>query len=1605
MIAERLTTAQIDLDEMLAQIVARTREIIPFDSGGIAIFDPASGFLVPRSFQNATPSAPLPRLLRVGEGIAGLAAQLRQPMLVDDGQSDTRYIPYDPDTRAQLAVPIILNDELLGVFSVESKQTATYNRQHQIMLYALADQAALALHTARVYGELAKRYERLNEYNEELLIRNEISRMSTSDQPIEGVLPQIAERLARLIKADACAFVLWDEKHNKARRLTASGIDLAEYLDPRHSEESVRSLTREVVTHGRPIILNDAHRIDPPPTTLVQEFKVKSVIAMPLKARGRTIGATYLFNTTEGRPFTKADGEYVASVLDQIALAIDNGILLKDTQERRSETSVLLEIAAIASSSLELDALLEQVIRLSQRMLGVTAGAVLIYDRQNNVLVTRSGAMFGLTEDFLSYEFPVNDFRSKISVVFTSGSGVVINDMSSTNITATGSFDNFRELVFRDFMTNLMIAPLRVQDEPVGVFFVANKMGGFTRGDLDLLVAMGSHVAAALRNADLLDATRSQLQETRTLQRISAFTSATFDLDDMLRKVITEAAGLLDVEGAFLYLPDESEQFLSPHFESLYGTMTQTNLPTFSINDAEAIVVQVYQMGAPYLSNYPMPESPFTQRNLIAYPLTARGKSRGVLAMINRRSGEFDDIHGELMRAIAGQIAVSMENVGLFNAERRRADLMATISKISQELTATLDLPALMRKVTSSIHEMLGFEAVCIYLLDESGAYLTTQSSVASTASMLIPEGNSFPITQGVTGRAVRLKKSQLVVNLRQDPDFFWPGDYSFRSGSGLAVLLRNRERISGVIGIVSTRIGSFREPDVIAMETLATQVSTVIENARLWDQAQRRLLEQGIVHQIGQDLTSILEYGDLVNAVVRHMTRALGTAICLLINYNSEAEQITVDAEYRTAEIANSSPANHLKWLGQPPGEVEHWLAQKALLTRRPVVRYIGDADASADHRAYFERSGITAEMAIPMIAGDRAIGCMMWIEVGGQRRFSKSDIQLAETLITQAAIAIENARLYQQAQRQAREQAMLRSVAVRLSLLSGMDELLRIFPREVIEVMSADNVLLALRDPDQIFRVKGQVLNSRRVDQMLLGRIHGWLPSAWRSLSQGLTLMLSSSLSTENPALVEIRTLMSDQEGVLAIVPIMRRNEAIGIIEVCRDDAMALFDSQEIALLESLASQGSTAIDNISLYEREQFRLHQLEKVQTSGRVLSGQLNMDKLIEMIVTEAATIFDCPAVSLIVPGETEFKHRAAYGLSDRYLSERRLSLSLASASGPAYIPDITALPGTPPDQLELVIAESLKSVLGVPLIKAGERIGWVLLYSKTRVRHFSEEEIELAQLFAGQAAVAMENARLFQQLEDRAIELGKANRLKSEFLARVSHELRTPMNSINGYSELLLRGTYTVLNDKQSDRVERILRNGRNLLALIDDLLDLSKIDAGKMELRLTEVNIYDELNAVLFTLEQQATTRGLYLRAEVSQDLPLVRVDSIRLRQVITNLLGNAIKFTKEGGVSIRAERYMEDNREMLALRVIDTGIGIRPEDQQIIFDEFRQVDGSATREYGGTGLGLAITKRLIELMGGRIWVESALGKGSIFTILIPVATEANKQKEETSA
>jgi signal transduction histidine kinase len=404
----------------------------------------------------------------------------------------------------------------------------------------------------------------------------------------------------------------------------------------------------------------------------------------------------------------------------------------------------------------------------------------------------------------------------------------------------------------------------------------------------------------------------------------------------------------------------------------------------------------------------------------------------------------------------------------------------------------------------------------------------------------------------------------------------------------------------------------------------------------------------------------------------------------------------------------------------------------------------------------------------------------------------------------------------------------------------------------------------------------------------------------------------------------------------------------------------------------------------------------VRELKALEEIGRAVTSSLDLRAVLATIVTRAVDLAQADGGAIFSYAESEraFVLAEACGLDPHLvdalngarIGEGGSVMAMAAAARePIPIPDLSAMRDYP--YRDATLAAGFNSVLVVPLVGPEEILG-ALVVLRRSTGEFPPNTAGLMQTFAHQSVLAMHNAQLFHEIDEKGTQLAIANAHKSQFFANMSHELRTPLNAVLGYSELLVDGLYGQLPDRAKEVLERIQINGKHLLGLINDVLDFSKIEAGQLALGLEEYSMRSLVESVVASTESLAQAKGLALKAVVADGLPTGRGDDRRLRQVLLNIVGNAIKFSEAGVVEIRACAV----NGHFELAVHDSGPGIAPEDQTRIFEEFQQVDSSSTRQKGGTGLGLAISKRLIALHGGTISVESAIGAGSTFHIVLPV-------------
>jgi signal transduction histidine kinase len=466
----------------------------------------------------------------------------------------------------------------------------------------------------------------------------------------------------------------------------------------------------------------------------------------------------------------------------------------------------------------------------------------------------------------------------------------------------------------------------------------------------------------------------------------------------------------------------------------------------------------------------------------------------------------------------------------------------------------------------------------------------------------------------------------------------------------------------------------------------------------------------------------------------------------------------------------------------------------------------------------------------------------------------------------------------------------------------------------------------------------------------------------------------------------------------GSQVFTPLSRQAEAIGVMIVTRSEVRP-FKQDELDLMKGFADQAVIAIDNARLLNELRESLQQQTATADVLKVISrSTFDLKTVLNTLVESAARLCeaDMASVPRVTGGILDFF--ASYGYSPgfhEFLRNNPTSPGRGTVSGRAvlegktvHIPDVLADPEY--DYGEGQKIGGYRTLLGVPLMREGAAVG-ALLLGRAVPRPFTPQQIELLETFADQAVIAIENVRLFDEIQEKSRQLEVASQHKSQFLANMSHELRTPLNAILGYTELMTDGAYGEPSEKMLGILKRLEANGKHLLGLINDVLDLSKIEAGQLVLELSDYCVQDIAQTVRSTLEPLASDKKLAFKLELAPDLPPGHGDGRRLTQVLINLVGNAIKFTDAGEVAIKAEA----NNDAFHVSVRDTGPGISAADQMRLFQEFQQADNAITRKKGGTGLGLAISKRIIEMHGGRIWVESEPGQGSTFTFTLPVVVE----------
>jgi len=628
-------------------------------------------------------------------------------------------------------------------------------------------------------------------------------------------------------------------------------------------------------------------------------------------------------------------------------------------------------------------------------------------------------------------------------------------------------------------------------------------------------------------------------------------------------------------------------------------------------------------------------------------------------------------------------------------------------------------------------------------------------------------------------------------------------------------------------------------------------------------------------------------------------------------------------------------------------------------------------------------------------------AIGCGRY-EV---RPFTDAQVELVKTFADQAVIAIENVRLFNET-KEALEQQTATSEILRVISNSPTDV------QPVFDAIAESSVRLCEARFSAIYRYDGALVHfaaHHRFTPEALAHVQSRFPMplggssvVTEAIQRRSTLHYADVQDAQVPEGSRTNAAVLGNRNFL-VVPMLREDSVAGAIVVGRSEP-GYFSDKQVQLLQTFADQAVIAIENVRLFKELQARtaeltqsVEQLTALGQVSRAVTSTLDVEAVLDTVVSRARQLAGADGCLIYEYDEAtqQFHSRVTDNLDAAYAEALRgapirkgegVSGRAAEMREPVQVADMTQPSAYQSSVRDITLRAGFRAVLSVPLLREDEIIGSLILIRKIP-GEFSAEIVELLNTFATQSALAIQNARLFREIEDKSRQLEVASQHKSEFLANMSHELRTPLNAIIGFSEVLSERMFGELNEKQDEYLKDIYSSGQHLLSLINDILDLSKIEAGRMELELADFSLPAAIDNALTLVRERASRHGIRLGSAIDDRVGMIRGDERKVKQVLLNLLSNALKFTPEGGrIDVRAAM----NDRMAEISVADTGVGIAPEDQEAIFEEFRQV-GTADKKVEGTGLGLALSRKFIELHGGRIWVKSQSGEGSTFSFTLP--------------
>ena len=1536
-----------------------------------------------------------------------------------------------------LGVPLESKGRTLGVLCAFHQRSWSGDSSSLSLMQVASQQIGIAVENARLFQQTQSRAE-------EMEILHSVSlELAQQTRQLDAVLSIVMQRSMELLNSDGGSIWLWNELENVLELMVtpieANQSWIGRKLQINQETGSDKSLVLQAFKEGTLQVVND-YRTWSGQTATYEEIPFEAALAVPLKWQEGVVGVLVNTRSNAHDPFSVNEQALIELLASQAAAIIQNTRLYQEEQNRRQVADTLREIARVVGSTLDVREVSERVLdRLEKLVQFQSASIQLVHQGRRQVIGSRGVNPVKMDSGSGDIWHPIEDDALLVEVIQTRQPLLVSDTILD---------DRWPNPTLTTNVRSWLAAPMVAGQSVVGLLVLSHSNPGvYTNETLDFINAVASQAAVAIQNARLFEQTQYALAETDALYQASAELNAAADFEAVLhviRRHTIAGQGAIDVTlNLFdpIWQPNRSPDWIDVlarwsqlPLDALVNRYPFGRFPSATqllTSDSPVIIENVADDPRLDADTRKMIRKRLHGESTIFIPMVVGGRFIGFVSAIFPTPTTFPDKEIRRLSVLAGQAAVAVQNLrNLQVAELRakeaqqRSEELGLINRVVSAMVSSPELTDVLDAVASELIDLFNLGSVEIALFDGDRRQLTVVAEKIRDVLVKPVLGEKIPVDGNPSLEHVIATRQPLVITDAQTSTLLSDQhqDLVKRDVQTMALFpIIVGGEVIGTINLEYIKTGKqFNDHDLSIAKTLVNQISTGIQNANLYDQTQIALAETATLYQASAMLNSAHDYNDILG-ILRRST-ILGHEHASNVNISLFEHPWTQENEPEwympIARWSSSATWNPLD--SRYP--MSSWTTAKDLLRNdAPTIIEDAESDPRLDNTArevYVDRMSAKSLLFVPLTVGGQWIGHISAV-YDRSTTISPSDGRPLMALASQAAVAIENIRLLQETRRRATQLETAAEIARDTSSTLALETLLDRAVNLICNRYGYHHASIFLLDEVGFNAVVRASTGEAGIEMQQ--RAYA-LPVGSQSVigyvtEKGTPLVINdvslNPIHRPNPFLPGTQSEMA--------IPFKIGERIIGALDVQSNEIDA-FLSDDVVVLQALADQIAVAVDNARSYELAQEAVSETrQRVQelstlfnVSQSLASASLEMEEISAIIAEQMAEIANVQSSFIALSSQdgesleivAEFGKHAANKSSRKGQKLNLDALSVLKKVMHTLQPVVLYAgdSGNNAQEETYLRTSQISVMLLIPLAVKGQAIGLVELRiddSPSMVRRFTLEQLNLIMTVANAAAVTLENARLYTEQRETAEQLREVDKLKSQFLANMSHELRTPLNSIIGFSRVILKGIDGPVNEVQTQDLNAIHSAGQHLLQLINDILDISKIEAGKMELSFDDdVNLADLINSAMSTAVGLTKDKPIKLERSIPDDLPLVRADSTRIRQVLINFLSNASKFTDIGTITVKAEVVISpNNQQEVMVSVIDTGPGISEEDQKKLFQPFSQVDSSPTRKVGGSGLGLSISRLLVDLHGGRIGLFSKVGQGSTFYFTLPLYKRGSGQ------